>query len=165
MSAPARTIVWLDRWRIKLQVTRFSRLKLMPNDTADDSSSIVDIDQDELTRRPQGTTDLTVGTEVEAPMARGAEASYTEPGVYSGDLVGLLRDRFGGRRAYPDGYIGTDPTAGVEIRSDPLTPVSLSDWFARVIRDIRRSRGSGTSCVPASRSRRQHRCSEPSTAE
>ena len=50
----------------------------MPSNNSADDSSIVGSDPSELSRTPFGDTNLTVGTEVEAPLSESGSVTYTD---------------------------------------------------------------------------------------
>ncbi len=109
----------------------------MPSNNSADDSSIVGSDPSELSRTPFGDTNLTVGTEVEAPLSESGSVTYTDCGYSSSSIVSDLRTEYGGRTQYPDGEIGRDPTAGIEIRSYPMSTEELADWYDYTVRNIR----------------------------
>lgn len=91
------------------------------------------LDLDSIALEPQGNTHLTVGTEIEYPMSELGETTYTQPGRYSNfraELLEYVDEMYGG---FPDGEVGRDPTAGIEVRSFPMSPTELSRWFRESI--------------------------------
>lgn len=80
---------------------------------------------------------LTVGTEIEYPKVQPDEDSTTfkRPAYFSGDVRDSVRSDYG-RHGWPDGEAGSDPTAGLELRSDPMSPAELRDWYRMSIAEL-----------------------------
>jgi len=78
------------------------------------------------------------GTEVEYPQVQNGNdmTTFTEPAMGSHNLRGEVRDDYGGNGGWPDGYIGSDPTAGIELRSDQLNADSLAQWYRESIVEL-----------------------------
>ena len=80
----------------------------------------------------------TFGTEVEYPMVQNDEemTTFTRPSYGSHDIRSNVQDDYNGRSGWPDGYIGSDPTAGLELRSDPMGGDSLKQWYREAIVEL-----------------------------
>jgi len=78
------------------------------------------------------------GTEIEYPQVQNGNemTTFTEPAHGSHGLRSQVRDDYGGSGGWPDGYIGSDPTAGIEVRSDQLTADQLSQWYRESIVEL-----------------------------
>lgn len=84
----------------------------------------------------------TFGTEVEYPTVQTEEemTTFTRPSHGSHDLRSQVRDDYGGAGGWPDGTIGSDPTAGIELRSDPMSGDELRDWYREAIVELSKYR-------------------------
>jgi len=82
-------------------------------------------------------TDLTVGTEIEYPRVQPEHDAATMelPAHGSSDVRNQTRDDYG-RSGWPDGFLGSDPTAGLELRSDPMSPDELAKWYRMSIAEL-----------------------------
>jgi len=80
---------------------------------------------------------ITLGTEVEYPMAQPSveRTTFEKPAHYSGPVRDDVREDYG-RRGWPDAEVGSDPTAGLELRSDPMGPDELADWYRMTIAEL-----------------------------
>jgi len=84
----------------------------------------------------------TYGTEVEYPTVQTGEemTTFTQPARGSHDLRDSVRSDYGGRGGWPDGYVGSDPTAGIELRSDPMNGDELQRWYREAIVELSKYR-------------------------
>lgn len=84
----------------------------------------------------------TYGTEVEYPTVQTGEemTTFTQPSRGSHDLRNSVRSDYGGSGGWPDGHIGSDPTAGIELRSDPMAGDELQRWYREAIVELSKYR-------------------------
>lgn len=84
----------------------------------------------------------TYGTEVEYPTVQSGEdmTTFTQPSRGSHDLRDSVRSDYGGSSGWPDGHIGSDPTAGIELRSDPMNGDELQRWYREAIVELSKYR-------------------------
>lgn len=83
-------------------------------------------------------SDLTVGTEVEYPQVQSSYevTTLSRRAAGSHGLRSTVRSDYGGSGGWPDGNIGSDPTAGIELRSDPMSTDDLRDWYRMSIAEL-----------------------------
>lgn len=83
------------------------------------------------------TPETRVGTEVEYPATQPENSSttYKNPARYSGNVYDQVHRDYG-RDGWPDATVTSDPTAGLELTSDPMHPDALADWYEEAITQL-----------------------------